>query len=105
MEIPSPGEWQEMSCPPTAWMCHASVVRGEKLYVFGGLLYNDHTAVLYPEVEPFVHKINLREAFPLISQPRWSRLVPHVKNDGDEGNGRKDLLRGDLRGGYWNEQD
>ena len=105
MEIPPPGEWQEMSCPPTARMGHASVVRGEELYVFGGLLYNDHTAVFYPEVEPFVYKINLREAYPPISQPRWSRLVPHVKNDGDEEDGRKDLLRGDLRGGYWNEQD
>jgi hypothetical protein len=78
MEIPSPGGMDRNEFSPNS-------LDVSKLYVFGGLLYNDHTAVLYPEVEPFVHKINLREAFPLISQPRWSRLVRHVKNHGDEG--------------------
>ena len=105
-DIPSPGEWQEMNCPPPPRMGHASVVRGEEIYIFGGLLYNDHTAVFYPDVEPFVYKLDLSEAFQSKSQAKWSRLVPHVKSDDlTEKEGKKALLRGDLRGGHWNEKD
>ena len=75
-----------MSCPPPPRMSHFTLVHSDHLYLFGGLLYNDHSGMFFQEERDFVYRIDLhylllaaRDGLPPgMAKVEWERILPRV---------------------------
>ena len=75
-----------MSCPPPPRMSHFTLVHSDHLYLFGGLLYNDHSGMFFQEERDFVYRIDLhylllaaRDRLPSgMAKVEWERILPRV---------------------------
>lgn len=75
-----------MACPPPPRVCHHTLVHSNHLYVFGGLLYNDHSGMFFMEQRDFVYRIDLhylllaaRDGLPPgMVKAGWERILPRV---------------------------
>lgn len=75
-----------MACPPPPRMSHYTLVHSNHLYVFGGLLYNDHSGMFFMEDRDFVYRIDLhylllaaRDGLPPgMVKAGWERILPRV---------------------------
>jgi len=87
--------WEHATpCPPSGRMGHASVVYGDKLYVFGGLIYDEEQTVSNDgsrgakrdsfrlEDVPYVYRLDLREMLDL--RMEMSRENVNKKEGGDD---------------------
>ncbi|KAL9184274.1 hypothetical protein ACHAXT_002360 [Thalassiosira profunda] len=123
--------WEEaQSCAPTGRMGHASTVHNDKLYVFGGLIYDEEQASTSRyrkesfrlEDVPFVYRLDLKEMFEARraesegrTPPKvtgWQRIVPRVKpfptSTGMSSTSAAEVLltsinRGEMQGGLWSD--
>lgn len=75
-----------MTCPPPPRMSHHTLIHSNHLYVFGGLLYNDHSGMFFMEERDFVYRIDLhylllaaRDGLPPgMVKAGWERILPRV---------------------------
>jgi len=92
-----------VNCPPQSRYGHMSMVLNDYLYVFGGLLYYEHTGVFGMEDEPYIYRLNLSEP------SSWQRIVARVEAPPSAEvlnveNENFIINRGEMRGGYWEEE-
>jgi len=96
-----------VNCPPQSRYGHISVVHNDYLYVFGGLLYDQQNGVFVMEDEPYIYRINL------LSPSAWQRIVARITpppsnltnlTDDDIETEKFIINRGEVRGGYWEEE-
>jgi len=106
-------------CTPQARVGHISAVYDNKLYVFGGLLYNKVKGVFYMETEPWIYRLDLSHTLQNNnSHNGWERILPRMNippppppnNDPiPEAHSGKSILkryrrlvnRGEVVGGHW----
>jgi len=75
-----------MPCPPPPRMSHYTLVHSNHLYLFGGLLYNDHSGMFFQEQRDFVYRIDLHYLLlaakdglpPGMVKAGWERILPRV---------------------------
>jgi len=119
------------NCGPTGRMGHISVVHNDKLYVFGGLIYDEEQAsggfnrkreTFRLEDVPYVYRLDLKEMFKAreaeskgssVKQVTgWQRIIPRIKpfstNDIDSTSSASaaevliaSINRGEMQGGIW----
>jgi len=128
--IQDPWEQAE-NCGPTGRMGHISVVHNDKLYVFGGLIYDEEQAsggynrkreTFRLEDVPYVYRLDLKEMLKAretesngssVKQVTgWQRIIPRIKpfstNDIDSTSSASaaevliaSINRGEMQGGLW----
>ena len=119
------------NCAPSGRMGHISVVHNDKLYVFGGLIYDEEQAsggfnrkreTFRLEDVPYVYRLDLKEMFKAreaeskgssVKQVTgWQRIIPRIKpfstNDIDSTSSASaaevliaSINRGEMQGGLW----
>jgi len=93
-----------VNCPPQSRYGHMSLVLNDYLYVFGGLLYYQQTGVFGMEDEPYIYRLNMS------GPSSWQRIVARVEAPPsaeflDVESENFVINRGEMRGGYWEEED
>ena len=98
--------WVELigkNAAPTARMGHLSHVYNGKLYIFGGLLYNAHKGTFGMQEEMVMHRLDLTtllwDTLPLTMSSSMDN-----KNDTNQEVLQKILMRGETKGGYYEEK-
>ena len=128
-------EWENAeSFAPVGRMGHQSAIHNDKLYVFGGLIYDEEQVdqkhgyrkkeTFRLEDVPFVYRLDLKEMFKareaesqgnrrLMQQVTgWQRIIPRVKrfstHPGVSSSAAEVLLtsinRGEMQGGLWSSE-
>jgi len=120
-------------CAPSGRMGHQSVIHDDKLYVFGGLIYDEEQApgghkrkeTFRLEDVPFVYRLDLNERFEarqaeskggrsMQKVTGWQRIIPRVKPfstpNGMSSTSAAEVLlssvnRGEMQGGLWSSED
>jgi len=127
--------WEHAApCAPSGRMGHQSVIHDDKLYVFGGLIYDGEQSpggygkkeTFRLEDVPFVYRLDLAEMFEarkaetkqggdrsLLKVKGWQRIIPRVKPFSTPGgmsstSAAEVLLtsvnRGEMQGGLWSSE-
>lgn len=126
--------WEHAApCAPSGRMGHQSVIHDGKLYVFGGLIYDEEQApggygrkeTFRLEDVPFTYRLDLKEMFEarqaerkgggrsMQEVTRWQRIIPRVKPfstpNGMSSTSAAEVLlafvnRGEMQGGLWSSE-
>lgn len=99
-----------MECPPPPRMSHYTTVHDGHVYVFGGLLYNEHTGLFSQEERDFVYRVNLKgllnrdDPAPATG---WQRILPRISTPPRSITSQipSGPRRGEMRGGHWRAQE
>jgi hypothetical protein len=132
---PNDDPWERASpCAPSGRMGHISGIHDDRLYVFGGLIYDEELAfggyrkreTFRMEDVPFVYRLDLKEMFDRrraesggghISPGNvtgWQRIIPSVKPYAAPGGVQPTFAaevllsyvnRGEMQGGLWSSKD
>ena len=127
LNVTKAGVENALPCAPASRVGHISVVRGDSLYVFGGLEYDQHKGVFIMDDEPYMYSMllsedefggrdneNYNENFdPHATKTEmlyWKKWLPQVVDPGDKQSTQTEDLdftinRGEVRGAYWEKGD